>query len=78
MVSLLDLEHTTSMDGVMTDCDSIVTVDFYLRYPQGSNFKGQEAWGYMTPFRHYHYTSKQIIFITMALQVPSIQRHGSG
>ena len=42
MVSLLDLEHTTttSMDGVMTDCDSIVTVDFYLEYPQGSNFKG--------------------------------------
>ena len=31
---------TTSMDGVMTDCDSIVTVDFYLEYPQGSNFKG--------------------------------------
>ena len=42
MVSLLDLEYTTttSIDGVMTDCDSIVTVDFYLEYPQGSNFKG--------------------------------------
>ena len=35
MVSLLDLEHTTSMDGVMTDCDSIVTVDFYLEISTG-------------------------------------------